>query len=96
MSRMSLFNQPKRFWQRGITKIISIEINDANACAVLHFTGAKIVQEWSPLLVFFEIFGNVFGEKNVPGVATIHHSLGQVDARAGHVRSSVRSRPPHH
>ena len=31
----------------------------------------------------------MMGEKNVPGVATIHHSLGQVDARAGHVRPFV-------
>ena len=49
------------------------------------------MQEWSPLLVFFQVF---LGQKNVAGVATIHHSLGQVDARAGHVRPFVHSTTP--
>src|SRR2546430_11752596 len=49
---------------------------------MLHFARTKIVQERSPLLVFFEIFGDVFGEKNVPGVPAIHHPFGDVDSSA--------------
>jgi hypothetical protein len=56
---------------------------------VFHFEGAKIMQEWPPLLVFFKIFSDVSRQKNVAGVATIHHSLGQVDPSAGHVRPFV-------
>jgi hypothetical protein len=36
----------------------------------------------SPALVFFQIFGDVLGKKNVPGVAAIHHSLCDVDSSA--------------
>src|SRR5207248_2766765 len=54
-----------------------------------YFEGAKIMQKWSPLLVFFKIFSDMFRQKNVAGVATIHHSLGQVDPSAGHVRPFV-------
>jgi hypothetical protein len=41
-----------------------------------------ILSKRSPPLVFFEIFGDVFGEKNVPSVATIHHPFGGVDSSA--------------
>src|SRR5512140_2793111 len=49
---------------------------------MFHFARTKIVQERSPLLVFFQIFSDVFGEKNVPGVAAIHHSVSHVKASA--------------
>ena len=49
---------------------------------MLHFTRAKIVQERSPLLVFFEVFSHVPGKENVPGVAAIHHPLCHVDPSA--------------
>jgi hypothetical protein len=49
---------------------------------MLHFARTKIVQERPPLLVFFQIFSDVFGQKNVPGVAAIHYSLGRVKASA--------------
>ena len=56
---------------------------------MLHFARTKIVQERSPLLVFFQIFSDVFGEKNVPGVAAIHHSLRHVKASAREIGSFV-------
>jgi hypothetical protein len=43
----------------------------------------------SPPLVFFQIFGDVLGKKNVPGVATIHHPFGQVDSSAREIRPFV-------
>ena len=49
---------------------------------MLHFARTKIVQERSPPLVCFQIFGGVFGEKNVPGVTAIHHSVSHVKASA--------------
>ena len=52
---------------------------------MFHFARAKFVQERSPLLVFFQIFSDVLGEKNVPGVAAIHHSLRHVDASASEI-----------
>src|SRR5437879_13655966 len=47
------------------------------------------MQEWSPLLVFFKIFSDMFRQKNVAGVATIHHSSGRVDAGPSHVGAFV-------
>src|SRR5207253_11184477 len=49
---------------------------------MLHFARTKIVQERSPLLVFFQIFGDVFGEKNVVGVPATHYPFGHVDPSA--------------
>ncbi len=49
---------------------------------MLRFARTKIVQERSPLLVFFQIFGDMFGQKNVPGVTAIHHPFGHVDSSA--------------
>ena len=51
------------------------EVHDRDAHSMFHFTRTKIVQERSPLLVFFQIFGDVFGEKNVPGVPAAHHAV---------------------
>ena len=49
---------------------------------MLHFPRTKIVQERSPFLVSFQIFGDVFGQKNVPGVAATHHSVRNVEPSA--------------
>ena len=50
---------------------------------MLHFARTEIVQQRSPLLVFFEIFGDMLGEEDVPGIAAIHHPLRHVDSRTG-------------
>src|SRR5207248_10266059 len=52
---------------------------------MLHFARTKIVQERSPLLVFFQIFGDLFGEKNVVGVPATHYPFGHVDPSAGEI-----------
>ena len=61
---------------------------------MFHFARAEIVQQRSPLLVFFQIFGDMLGEKDVPGVATIHHPLGHVDSRAREIRPFVHIHHP--
>ena len=52
---------------------------------MLHFTRAKIVQERSPLLVFFEVFSHVPGKENVPGVAARHDPLRNVNSCPGEI-----------
>ena len=53
------------------------------------FARTEIMQQRSPLFVFFEIFGDMLGKEDVPCVATIHHPLRHVDTRSGHVRPRV-------
>jgi len=76
-------------WQVRITNLIGVKVGHAHPHTVFHLKGADVVQKWSPAFVFRQVFGHMTGQKNVPGIATIHHSLGQVDARAGHVRPLV-------
>src|SRR5437667_4221020 len=80
--------------QLRIAELIVIEVHDRDAHAMLHFARTKIVQERSPLLVFFQIFGEVYGEKNVSGVATIHHPLPNVEASASDIRPFVYIQNP--
>ena len=61
---------------------------------MFHFEGADVVQKRSPAFVFRQVFGHMTGQKNVPGVATIHHSLGHVDARAATFVRSFTSTTP--
>src|SRR6266513_501341 len=42
--------------QVRITNLIGVKVGHAHPHTVFHFQGAKIMQEWSPLLVFFTIF----------------------------------------
>src|SRR4029077_20677981 len=51
----------KSLRQLGIAELIVIEVHDRDAHAMLRIACAEIVQERSPPLVFFEIFGDVFG-----------------------------------
>ena len=39
----------------------------------------------SPARIVLQIFRNMFGEKNVTGIAAIHHPLGDVDSRSSDV-----------
>ena len=71
--------------QLRIADFIGVEVHDRDAHAMFHFACAEIVQERSPLLVFFEIFGDMLGKKDVSGVAAIHHPLRHVDSGAGEI-----------
>ena len=61
---------------------------------MLHFTFAKFVQVRAPLPILFQIFGDTLGEKDVAGIATIHHALCDVDAGTGDVRAIVYVHDP--
>jgi hypothetical protein len=47
------------------------------------------VQQWTPVPKLLEIFGDALGKKNVSRLPAIHHSLRDVDARAGDIGSFV-------
>ena len=68
--------------QLRIAELIVVEVHDRDAHAMLHFACAEIVQKRSPLLVFFEIFGDMLGKEDVPCVAAIHHPFRHVDSSA--------------
>jgi hypothetical protein len=71
--------------QFGITDLIRVKVGNVYPHPVFHFEGADIVEERSPALELFQVLGYVMGEKDVAGVATIHHPLGHVDAASGHI-----------
>ena len=52
---------------------------------MLHFANAEVVQERSPLLVFFEILGDMLREENVSGIPAIHHPLRRVKTSTGKI-----------
>ena len=70
----------KLLWELTVPHVVGPQIDEGHLHPVLHFTCAEIVQERSPLLVFFQIFGDVFGEQNVTRVAAVHHPLRHVDS----------------
>ncbi|SRR6266851_650068 len=90
---MSL-NRLKLLGKLRITDFTAVKVSNADAHAVFHFARAKIMQERAPTLVFFEIFGRMFGEKNVPGVTAIHYPLRHVDPSSRDVRPLVHVHYP--
>src|SRR5207253_9200822 len=50
---------------------------------------AKVMEKRPPLFVSFEIFGDVSGEKNVPGVPAAHHALRHIKTGTGKVGLTV-------
>ena len=68
--------------QLRIAELIVVEVHDCDAHAMFRFVCAEIVQKRSPLLVFFEIFGDMLGKEDVPCVAAIHHPFAYVDSSA--------------
>src|SRR5260370_221695 len=56
---------------------------------VLLFAEAKGMEKRSSLFVSFEIFGQVSGEKNVSGVAAVHHPLRHIKTGPGKVGLTV-------
>ena len=82
--------------QRRVPDFIGVEVNNRNNYAVLHFAFAEIVQVRLPVPVLRQIFRHAFREKNVSGVAAIHHALGHVHASPGHVGPVVHIGHPTH
>ena len=52
---------------------------------MFHFARTKVMQEWSPLFIFFEIISDTLRKQNVPGVPAIHHPLRHVDPGTSYV-----------
>src|SRR5438874_7581535 len=56
---------------------------------MLDFAFSEVMEERPPLFVSFEIFGDVSGEKNVTGVAAVHHPLRHIKTGTGKVGLTV-------
>src|SRR5205814_5909640 len=87
--RAALLQDMEFLWQLWVAHLIRVKVHNRNAHPMLHFAFAEIVQEWSPMFVFPYIFGDAFGQKNVTGVAAVHHPLRQVEAGTGKVGLTV-------
>ena len=92
---MSLFGYPvaqENDTERAVRAALAIqralaELNRKNAGSGKPALAARIAVESGPVVVDAtgEIFGDAPREKNVSGIAAIHHALGHVNADAGHV-----------
>jgi hypothetical protein len=76
--------------QLRISNFIIIEIDDRNNRTVLCFAFAQPMQVGSPSRVILKVFSDVFREKNVPSIATVHYSPGDVDTSPGHIHLLVQ------
>src|SRR5205823_14991337 len=76
----------RQFW---ITDLIRVKVGDVYPHSVFDFEGADTVEERAPALELFQVLSHVMGQKDVTGVATIHHPLGHVDAASGHIGALV-------
>ena len=83
-------------WQFCIAELIVIEAHDRDAHAMLHFARTKVVEVRSPLLVFFEVLSDMLRQQNVACVATIHHSLRNVEPGAREIGLFVYIHNPAH
>ena len=68
---------------------MTVEIDQVQSLAVFDFALAEIVEIRLPLIVLFEIFGDVVRNQDVAGIAAIHHALSNVDSGSGNVRLLV-------
>ena len=62
------------------------------AQSMLDLAFAEIVQARLPMPVLAEVLGNMRGEKNMPGIAAIHHSLRHVDSGTGYIHFLINIR----
>jgi hypothetical protein len=80
------FSSPQFFRDLWIAETILVEIKQVQVQPVFHLAVAQIVQVRLPMAVLGQIFSHVRRQKNVSGVATIHHALRNIDSRTGYVR----------
>src|SRR5881398_2353617 len=69
--------------------LIGIEVHHRHTHSMLHFARTKIVQEWSPFFVRFEIFSDTLRKQDVPRIAAIHHSLGAIHSSASQIGTFI-------
>jgi hypothetical protein len=60
-------------WQLPVSNFIRIEIADLDARTVFDFACSKLVQERSPSIVLFQVFGHMFRDQDVAGITAFHH-----------------------
>jgi hypothetical protein len=70
----------------GIAETILVKVKQVEVEPVLDFTLTQIMQVRLPMAVFVQVFRDVRGQKNMPGIAAIHHALRNIDSRTGYVR----------
>ena len=90
MGAMSL-NRLQLARQLRIADFIGVKVSKADAHAVLHFALPRSCRSGATARIVPDLPPHV-GEKNVAGIATIHHPLRDVDARAGNVGLLVQVR----
>src|SRR6516162_10879697 len=78
-------DHPQFARQSRIANLLRVEVRDAYTHPMFYLEGANIMQERSPAFVFGQVLSHMTGKKNVPGVATIHHPSGHVDAGPSYV-----------
>ena len=69
----------------GIAEFFGVKIHHRHMRTVFHFRLTQVVQMLFPVAELFQVFSDVLGKQDVLGIATIHHSLGNVDAGTGDV-----------
>jgi hypothetical protein len=72
-----------------IAETILVEVKQVQAQPVLHFAFPQIMQARLPMTVLAQVLHHVRGQKNMPGIAAIQHSLRNIDSRTGYVRFLV-------
>jgi len=72
-----------------IAKAVGSEIHQANSNSMLDHHLTQFMQVRTPALVVFQVFGHMFAQQNVTGIAAIHHPLRNVNTSAGDVGALV-------
>ncbi len=73
------FPSPEFLGDLRIAKTILVEVKQVQAQAVLDFAFTQIMQVRLPMPVFAQVLRYVRGQKNMPGIAAIQHSLRDID-----------------
>ena len=63
-----------------IAEAILVKVKQVQAQPVLHLALAQIVQGGLPVPVLGQIFRDVCGQENMPGIAAIEHPLRDIDS----------------
>jgi hypothetical protein len=75
-----------------IAEAIFVQAKQVQPQPVLDFAFTEIMQARLPMPVLAEVLRHVRGQKNMPGIAAIHHSLRNIDPGAGYIRFFINIR----
>src|SRR5450432_1394355 len=79
------FRLPEFLWNLRIPNSVAVEVNNSDPNTVFHLAFAQVVQKRLPMGVVFQVVRDVFGEKDVTGIAAIHHALRHINPCPGDV-----------